>query len=496
MGSKKTTNVTNETGLGDDQFTTLTEGQEGISGQVTDLSSDLDTRADSLDDAIGDGFQDVDRRFDTVDRNIGTLDTDISTGFGNVRDDISGLGTDMTQAFDRQATTIDTGFDNLGTQVGNVGDAITTNVDARTGELRDQLTTGFTDAATNLDTGLADLRDSTQTGQAALGSLVSEGQQALGEQATRGFENVGSSLEETKAAILSGQGDINTLMNQFGGNLDAYASSLLEGQAAARDQVGAIQGGLDEFANQYSDDFKLAAQQRNELQGGIEGGFLQAERQAGNIADAAALERLNLSQNILDRATDVANVVRDSEGNVISAAARALTDSEGNIVGVQNKTFTRIAKELAVGFDDGTAESRAAKQDFVNRLNTVKNVLASQGDTIDAGLRKNYTDLVNSFDQTGKLIARSSNNLNNRVSRALDAQGNLLIATFNDTGSKIDQQSLSINAMMGQLEKFGYRPGSNVSMGTLSPTSNEVGQNMANTTRGLMTPFTRTRQVA
>ena len=53
MGSKKTTNVTNETGLGDDQFTTLTEGQEGISGQVTDLSSDLDTRADSLDDAIG-----------------------------------------------------------------------------------------------------------------------------------------------------------------------------------------------------------------------------------------------------------------------------------------------------------------------------------------------------------------------------------------------------------------------------------------------------------
>jgi hypothetical protein len=205
---------------------------------------------------------------------------------------------------------------------------------------------------------------------------------------------------------------------------------------------------------------------------------------------------MNLAQNIVDTSTNVADTVRDSEGNVINAASRAMRDAEGNIVGVQNKTFTRIAKELAVGFDDGTAESREAKADFNNRLNTIKNVLTTQGDSLDANLKKNYTDLVNSFDETGKLVAQSTDTFGNRVSRALDAQGNLLIATFNNTGNKLDQQSLSINQMMGQMERFGYRPGSNVAMGTLTPASGQFSQGMVNSNRGLMTPFTQTREVA
>ena len=81
MGSKKKTTVVNETGIGDDQFATLSAGQEGISGQVTDLGTSLDTRADSIDDSIGTGFDNMGGRLDTVDSSLDTLGTDMSSGY-------------------------------------------------------------------------------------------------------------------------------------------------------------------------------------------------------------------------------------------------------------------------------------------------------------------------------------------------------------------------------------------------------------------------------
>lgn len=532
MGSKKTTNVTNETGLGDDQFTTLSEGQEGISGQVTDLSTNIDTRFDTVDDTLDSGFQGVGDQLDTVGDTLGTLGTDMSTGFGNVQADISGLGTDMTKAFEGQAETINTGFDTLGTQVGNEASAITANVDTRTGELSDQIGQGFTDASTAMNTGFTDLTDVVTTGNTALGDQLTATGDALGQQAEAGFNAVTTNLDDAKAAIIAGQGDMTTLIEQYGGNLDAYATSLLEGQAAAQEQVGTLQTGLDEFASQYADDYTLAAQQRNELQQGIQGGFNQAAEQAGQIANAAATERMNLSQGLTDlgagqsaigdtigsgfrgvgqairdsegnivgqtvqSAQNVDTAIRDAQGNVLAETANYVQDAEGNIIGVQNKTFTRIAKELAVGFDDGSQESLAAKTDFNNRLNGIKNVLNTQGDQLSDNLRDSYTKLSNSFDEQGKLIANSTDSFGNRISRAIDAQGNLLIATFNETGGKLDQQSLSINQMMGQMEQFGYRPGSNINMGTLSPASRRAEAAYVQSGRGLMTPFTRTREVA
>ena len=151
---------------------------------------------------------------------------------------------------------------------------------------------------------------------------------------------------------------------------------------------------------------------------------------------------------------------------------------------------------MAVGFDDGTDESKAAKTDFANRLSAIDNVLNVQGDQLNASLKDSYTKLSSAFDETGALIANSTDSAGNRISRALDAQGNLLIATFNNTGTKLDQQSLSINQMMGQMEQFGYRPGSNNNMGNLAPAMGRVQPAYVQSGRGLMTPFTQTRVVA
>ena len=392
--------------------------------------------------------------------------------------------------------------------------------------------TGFTDLGTDMGTGFTDLTDVVTTGNTALGDQVAATGDALGKQAEAGFDATKTNIDETKAAIVAGQGDMTTLINEYGGNLDAYATALLEGQAAAQEQVGSLQTGLDTFANQYGEDYALAAQQRNEMTSGIEGGFKQAAEQAGNIANSAATERMNLSQGLTDlgagqaglgdalgsgfkgmgklvrdeagnvigqtvqSAADVDTAIRDAQGNIISKTANYVQDAEGNIVGVQNKTFARIAKELTVGFNDGSVEAQAAQTDFTNRLSAIDNVLNVQGDQLNDSVRDSYTKLSDAFDEQGKLIANSTDTFGNRISRALDAQGNLLIATFNESGNKLDQQSLSINQMMGQMEQFGYRPGSNRNMGTLAPASRRVQPAYVQSGRGLMTPFTQTREVA
>ena len=532
MGSKKKTVVEADPGIAEDQFTTLTQGQEGISGQVTDLSTNLDTRADTIDETLDTGFGDMGDRFDTVDEGITGISDGMTTGFAGVNEGITGLGTDVGKLFEGQDETIATGFDTLGTSLGEEATAITENVDTRTGELSDQMTTGFTDLGTDMGTGFTDLTDTVTTGNTALGEQLTATGDALGKQAEAGFDATKTNIDETKAAIVAGQGDMTTLINEYGGNLDAYATALLEGQAAAQEQVGSLQTGLDTFANQYGEDYALAAQQRNEMTSGIEGGFKQAAEQAGNIANSAATERMNLSQGLTDlgagqaglgdalgsgftgmgklvrdeagnvigqtvqSAADVDTAIRDAQGNIISKTANYVQDAEGNIVGVQNKTFARIAKELTVGFDDGSVESKAAQTDFSNRLAAIDNVLNVQGDQLNDSVRDSYTKLSDAFDEQGKLIANSTDTFGNRISRALDAQGNLLIATFNESGNKLDQQSLSINQMMGQMEQFGYRPGSNRNMGTLAPASRRVQPAYVQSGRGLMTPFTQTREVA
>ena len=78
MGSKKKTTVVEaDPGIAEDQFTTLTQGQEGISGQVTDLGTNLDTRADTIDQTLDTGFGDMGDRFDTVDTGITGLSDDV-----------------------------------------------------------------------------------------------------------------------------------------------------------------------------------------------------------------------------------------------------------------------------------------------------------------------------------------------------------------------------------------------------------------------------------
>ena len=82
--------------------------------------------------------------------------------------------------------------------------------------------------------GAADFLDQIVSAKAFLGDQITATGDALGNQAEAGFNATNTNIDDTKAAIIAGQGDMTTLIEQYGGNLDAYATALLDGQAAAQ----------------------------------------------------------------------------------------------------------------------------------------------------------------------------------------------------------------------------------------------------------------------
>ena len=105
---------------------------------------------------------------------------------------------------------------------------------------------------------------------------------------------------------------------------------------------------------------------------------------------------------------------------------------------------------------------------------------------IDANVRSNFKTLVDSFDETGRLITNSTTTNGTQVARAIDQQGNLLLAAFNQAGQRVDDATVNINEMMAQMDKFGYVAGSNAMMGQTTGGNAQVYS-------GLASPYSSTR---
>ena len=61
---------------------------------------------------------------------------------------------------------------------------------------------------------------------------------------------------------------------------------------------------------------------------------------------------------------------------------------------VTAQEFTQTIRELASGLDAGTREQAAAQHDVVQRLDTVKQVLTTQGENLPDDIRQQYTQLA------------------------------------------------------------------------------------------------------
>ena len=326
----------------------------------------------------------------------------------------------------------------------------TSGIENRIGSLEGVTDTGFASVNDSLsgvqgsvNSGFSDMNQSfndVSEGQTNIQNSVSDLSgnmtnrfDAVDDNLNTGFASQADTLGTMSTDILSGQNSINSLLDTIGNNQNTYYGGLAQGQQEILGGVGGIQDTFSQFQNQYTDDTALANQTRARMEDTVEGGFNLVRDDMANTADAASRERMDIR----------------------GAVAQGTADIQDQQQYMQND-FGRTLKGIAADIPAQTQRDAAGRADIINRLDTVRNVLASQGNNIDGSIREEYTKLANSFDQNGKLIQESADQAGNTTRRQLDAQNNLLMATFNNTGQVLDQSALNVNQLLGALDNLGY----------------------------------------
>ena len=145
-----------------------------------------------------------------------------------------------------------------------------------------------------------------------------------------------------------------------------------------------------------------------------------------------------------------------------------------------NNAATDLLNSLSSGFDNLDSGQISAARDMAK--------IASTQSEIDIGMRQNFYQLGNAFDDTGALINQSVDNQGNTIRRAVDESGNLLLRSFDMTGRAIGEKVLNINATLDDLQNIQNMQGASASMGNLTPAM--TGQVP---TSGFASPFATTR---
>ena len=441
------------------QFAGLRSGQDTIRSDIKASEDVFMDESRELSREMAGGFADVNNNFLGVNSGIRGVQDTVDDGFSDVGNQISGLentvgayGTQMDSGFRGVNENMNTGFNNLGTQV-----------DARVGELGANMGTAF-DAQNNLiGTGFTGLGDMVTTGNQAVLEGQQEGFNNVNQNVSNVGANLGNQLTETSENVMAGQANIADLVAQYGGNLDNYYAALAQGQSESAARQAAMQTGLDQFRDDFDRSSTVAEQQRGRIQDAVVGGTSQ-------LADVIASGQDTTQQ----RLSNVRAGVSDVQSAMQNQAAQTTKD------------FADVARKITVGFNDGTQQSQNLRGEFIDRLNTVRTVLADQTLRIDNNVRQSFQTLSNSFDETGRLISNSTAQNGNQISRAIDNQGNLLLSAFDPSGRRVESASVNINQMMSQMDRLGYVAGTNTMMG-------QAMGGPAQVYSGLGSPYSATR---
>lgn len=435
-GSKGGGSTVNQvSGLADSQFSSLSGGQQTIRGDISNLSNQASQGMNNLGNDMSTGFNNVTNTVNGLGSRIDDVDNTLNTSLNTV-----------SNTLERNTGQLNTKFDTLGSDMGEGFANLNTNLGQTAKDLGGQMTTGFAGMGSALDRGVSTiLQNDTQNfgdtnanmakGFAATNQNVSQGFADQGDKINSGFAATGSNINDLRSQTLSGQVDIKALVEKYGGNLDRYYADLAASQTDQTQRMGTLQTDLDRFQTDSKQAQQLSSQQQERLASTVTGGFNAVN---DTMSRAQSNDALNSGR--------VQNQVRGLAAQVGGDGAGPTAD------------FSRVAKELAVGFNDGTPQSFNMRNDFINRLNAVRMAASDPNVQVDPATRQTYTDIASSFDQGGRLIPRSADQQGNQVARALDNQGNLLLAGLDPGGNPVRQQAYNLNQAMSALDKFGYRP--------------------------------------
>lgn len=475
-GGGDTTNVSQVSGLADGQYANIMGGQDAIRGDIQSVGSQTTGAISGLRGDMNTGFAGVNNNLNTIGGNVQTIGTNVQTGFNNLNNGLNTVNSNVQTGINTLGNDMDTGFNNLNNNLTNASKQLGSDMQSgftgvlnqgtqNTNSILQGQTKGFADTNANMAKGFADNT-----------ANVNARFDAQGNQINSGFGATNQNIDAARLALANSQNDIRGLVEKYGGNLDKYYADLAASQADQTTRLGGIQTGLATFQSDFAKSDQLANQQRARMTDQMTGGFNAVRENIGNVGRSATTQADRLANQV----ANVQQQVGDVQKSVEVGQQRNDTD------------FARIAKEITVGFNDGSKQTQDNHRQFVDSINTIKGLVNDTNLQLDEGLRQQYRDLSDSFDSTGKLIARSVDDQGVTTARAIDNQGRLLLARFDQNGRRINEQSLNINEMLRALSASGLVAGSNSSMGSGTPTST-VGQMVSSPAAaqysGLMTPY-------
>jgi hypothetical protein len=341
-----------------------------------------------------------------IENRIGSLEGTTNTGFADVGNRLDTVNTSLGGL----ESSVDTGFASMNDNFNDITEG-QTGIQNTLADVSGTMTNRFDNVDSTLDTGFTGVNDNINTQ----------------------FDAPHQHLPDMSANILGGQTNLQTYLEGMSDRADTYYGGLSEGQANIMGEVGGLQTGLSNFRDAYDTNTTLANQTRAELLDTVSGGF---NRTREAIAD-----------NFGDTQRDIANV-----SGQIDQQARQDQAGEQSI----QRDFTTAIRELTAGFEAGTQDQAAAQQDVLNRIDTVKQVLSTQSENLPEDIRRQYTQLAQSFDQNGRLIRESIDSQGTVTRRAMDNQSNVLLAQFNQQGDMLGQSMFNMNSLLKQMDQLGY----------------------------------------
>ena len=360
----------------------------------------------------------MDTGFANVMRDTGNILSDT----GNILADTGQINTNVTQGF------ADVGgqLTGLGTQIGNNQTALTGQI----GDLSGNVTEGFANTSNALDTGFAGVNTNLNTQ----------------------FDTQNQNLTDMSANILGGQTSLQDYLEGMSGRADTYYGGLSEGQSNIMGEVGGLQSGLTDFRNTYDDNTTMANQTRNQLVDQVTGGFNAQDQARAEYNTAAQKERADIAATI---------------GQQQQMAANAPV------------SYSPALRSIAAGNGPTTTQESTQQSDARNRITAVKNLIGTVGQNLDPALRSQYETLASSFDNNGRLIPVSQDNVGNTTQRALDNQSNLLTTTINTQNQVVDQKAVNVDQLLSYMDQLGYAgnqgTGQLTSSCLMGPTINTFG---------------------
>jgi hypothetical protein len=451
-----TTNVTN-TGLGDEQFTTLTANQDAIATSFDTAQNDASTAYDTLYD-----------RFDTSDQALSALNqlvtankttgaaeraalaqnqvagfTQLSEGnqdrFNKLNTSMTDLGGNITTGFGDQTTRFNTIDDNIAanltaieaneTALGNnltaIGDVQTTanTIDNNTSGLAGSLS----DLSTDQTKGFADAADAV----------------------TKGFTGVNDNVAGARGDLITGQSGLETDISGLGDSLDTYAGSIIEKQGQMETAADDFRTNFDTYVERYGGDVERATKARADI----------AEAQAKGISN-----------------------IRDDVGAFAGATAKGqseLGQRLGNLGEQTDTGFQVLSNAVEGGFSSVAAGDQVSRDNLATRIGNVKDLLVQTGDSIDAATKSQYQALANSFDENGDLIANAIDESGNTITRSMDETGKIIEQRFDSTGAEISTVQMDVETMLQNAETY-----QNSVMGSIAGLSADQQEGFGEVARG------------